>query len=55
MVQNYLETNSTYVRLATDEFFTASRDTVVKMLEEELPASIALDLMNENLRQLQEK
>lgn len=53
MVQQYLEKNHTYIRLGAEEFFKASRDTLVEMLENNLSAQSALDLMNDYLRQSQ--
>ena len=53
MVQQYLETNRTYIRLGADEFFKASRDTIVEMLENNLSAQSAFDYMNDYLSQSQ--
>lgn len=48
-VQQYLETNRTYIRLGSEEFFKVSRDTIVEMLENNLSARSAFDLMNDYL------
>ena len=46
MVQKYLETNRTYLRLGSEEFFGISTKTLDGMLENHLSAERALDLMN---------
>lgn len=48
-VQKYLETNRTYLRLGSEEFFEISQKTLDDMLENHLSAENALELMNRYL------
>lgn len=49
MVQQYLETNRTCFRLGSEDFFEISKQTLDEMLEHNLSAESALDLMNDYL------